>query len=284
MQTTPEAFKDFEIHIAPKGEGVYRVTLRRQGGGECSGDFSTGGLPPWESSSNPVEYGKQLFAALFADQDLRDVWVEARAQPQRRIRLWIEPEAAELHSLPWELLRDGDVWLATDDNTPFSRFLPVRMPWRGPLTAYPIRVLVAISDPGKSSSFNLAPIDVAKEQALVREGFASFLPPKYKGSRKIIDLAFLEAPVTLESLNKALSDGEGYHVLHFVGHGSFSEERKQAALFCRTMTATQSWSKMKRLPTRSGNKERNARTWSFWQPVTARRAARWMPLPGWGRS
>jgi len=230
METTPEAFWDLEIRIAPKGTGVYRVTITLGEGGECSGDFSTEGLPLWGSGGDPVQYGKDLFTALFADPKLQKMWVEARARhEQRRIRLWIEPDAAELHSLPWELLRDDAGWLATDDNTPFSRFLPGDMPWRGPLTIYPIRVL-AISDPGKSPVHALAPIDVAKEKALVREGFANFLPPKYNGPKKI-DLDFLKPPVTLENLNEALSDGDGYHVLHFVGHGSVSQKSGQAALY-----------------------------------------------------
>lgn len=233
METTPEAFWDFEIRIAPKGTGVYRVTIKLGEGGECSGDFSTQGLPLWGSGGDPVQYGKDLFTALFADPDLHDMWVAARARhEQRRIRLWIEPGAAELHSLPWELLRDGDVWLATDDKTPFSRHLPLSLPRPDLLPAHPIRVLVVVSNPDDlQDKLGLMQIDVAKEHALVQEAFVDFLPPKKKGGMRFVEVTPLPAPVTLDRLNEALGEGDGYHVLHFVGHGSVSQKSRQAALY-----------------------------------------------------
>ncbi|MGC9397081.1 MAG: SUMF1/EgtB/PvdO family nonheme iron enzyme, partial [Anaerolineae bacterium] len=233
MQTTPDAFKDFEIRIAPMGTGVYRVTVKLEEGDIFEGDFSTGGLSLWGSGGDPVQYGKDLFEALFADPNLHDAWIAARARnAQRRIRLWIDPDAAELHGLPWELLRDGDVWLATDDKTPFSRHLALALPRPDLLPAHPIRVLVVISNPDDLlEAYGLMEIKVAEERALVEEAFAEFLPPKRKGGMEVVERTCLEAPITLARLDKALGAGDGYHVLHFVGHGSFSQESKRAALF-----------------------------------------------------
>jgi hypothetical protein len=44
-----------------------------------------------------------------------------------------------------------------------------------------------------------------------------------------IQVHFLQAPVTLEKIEEALR--QGYHILHFLGHGAFSAQRKQAALY-----------------------------------------------------
>ena len=49
--------------------------------------------------------------------------------------------------LPWELLHDGRAMLAAQTDTPFSRYLPIDLPWGGAVADRPLRVLVAISDP-----------------------------------------------------------------------------------------------------------------------------------------
>jgi len=46
---------------------------------------------------------------------------------------------------------------------------------------------------------------------------------------KDLKVDYLDAPVTLERLEEKLR--EGYHVLHFLGHGAFSAKREQAALY-----------------------------------------------------
>ena len=57
---------------------------------------------PWVSGDAPAEDGQKLFKVLLADQVLRDAWNASReAAPQRRIRLRIDAEAAELHALLW---------------------------------------------------------------------------------------------------------------------------------------------------------------------------------------
>ena len=153
---------------------------------------------------------------------LQRAWDRACGLP-RHIRLWIDPAAADLHTLPWELLHDDDVWLAANAGTLFSRYLPVDQPWRGALTAYPIRVLVAISNPNDCAELGLAPVDVQQEQTLLQDALEIFRSHNY------IQLTFLKAPVTLARLDEALQSG--YHVLHFLGHGTFDTQRGQAALY-----------------------------------------------------
>ena len=230
---TDEQFIDLEIRIFPLDERVsgYPVEITLGDQQEFPRGVLSQDIVPWTSSGDPIADGKQLFDALFADDTLDDAWVEARGQaPQRRVRLRIDPNAAELHALPWELLQEKDGLISADADTPFSRYLPVSLPWGGEVKDRPIRVLVAISNPNDlEEKYELAPLDVALE----RETFKSVLEDVDPGE---LEIDFLEPPVTLERLEAALRQGidgdkSSYHVLHYLGHGAFSKRRGQAALY-----------------------------------------------------
>ena len=64
-------------------------------------------------------------------------------------------------------------------------------------------------------------LDEAVERSILQEGLSEL-----DGE---IEVEFLEPPVTLERLEDKLH--EGYHVLHYTGHGAYSEGRGQAALY-----------------------------------------------------
>ncbi len=226
MLTTPDEFQDFHIEIIPKQAGEYTVHIHLGGGGDFYGSLATEGLLPWVSSGNLTEDGQRLFKALLADSQLSDAW--KKALPKRRIRLHIAPDAAELHTLPWELLHDDEGWLATNDATPLSRFLPTRHPWERPLTAYPIRVLLAISNPVDLADLGLTPIDAEWE----RNAFATIF--KEFTRRKLVHLEPLPGPMTLANLDSALGAGDGYHIVHVIAHGMFNRKDNQTALYLQT--------------------------------------------------
>jgi HEAT repeat protein len=95
------------------------------------------------------------------------------------------------------------------------------LPWGGEITERPIRVLVDISNPDDlETKYNLPQADVALERAALEEAF--FGVPG-------VQVDFLDKPVTLERMEEKLR--QGYHVLHFLGHGAFSVKRQQAALY-----------------------------------------------------
>ena len=54
---------------------------------------------------------------------------------------------------------------------PFSRYLPLSIPWGQAVTERPLRVLVAISNPHDLTRYNLASLDVEKEKADARNCF-----------------------------------------------------------------------------------------------------------------
>jgi len=219
-----EKFADLEIRIRKREEAGYPAEMRLNDGQVFETGHVAADIVQWSFSSDLAADGRRLYATLFADSTLRANWAEARGQSRRRrLRWWIDDTAPELHAIPWELMQDGLVMLAADADTPFSRFLPVNLPWNTPIQARPIRVLVAISNPRDLGNFNLPPVDVALERATLQAAFGAVGPSQLQAE-------FLEAPVTLERLEKRLRDGR-HHVLHFLGHGKYEDKHRQAVLY-----------------------------------------------------
>ncbi|MBN1875600.1 MAG: CHAT domain-containing protein [Anaerolineae bacterium] len=219
---TEKPLVDLEIRIFAAQDEGYPVEITLSGQQEFPRGYMPVEVASWTSSGDSIADGQRLYELLFADGKLRDAWAEARGQsPLRRIRLRIDPAAAELHALPWELLQENTIMLSANVATPFSRYLPVALPWGGTTEECPVRVLVAISNPDDlQAKYKLAQLDVALERDILEaalEGNAD------------LELTFLDAPVTLERLEDALR--EGYHVLHYLGHGAFNRRRNQAALY-----------------------------------------------------
>ncbi len=215
-------FDNLEIRIFAAREEGYPVEITLGEQQEFPRGYLAEDVVPWTSSGDLVQDGQQLFELLLADTALRTAWAEARGQaPQRRLRLRIDPAAAELHALPWELLHEDALMLSANAATPFSRYLPVALPWGGEVEERPIRVLVAISNPDDvESKYNLAQLDVELEREMLE---SDDIDPND------VEMTFLDPPVTLERIEEALR--EGYHVLHYLGHGAFSKRRGQAALY-----------------------------------------------------
>ncbi len=216
-------YADLEIRILEKQEEGYPVEMTLNSEQQFPRGYLDPGFLPWVPSSGSAEDGERLFNWLVADAALRAAWAEVRGQrPQRRIRLRIDATAPELHAIPWELLRDAADGAAAQDlaatnATPFSRYLASRSQPGGPVLQRPIKVLVAIANPENlQEKYGLAKLDVDKEWQSLQEATAG---------QDDIELTLLEQPCTLPALEKALK--EGYHVLHFIGHGAFREKGGQ---------------------------------------------------------
>ncbi len=221
-------YADLEIRILEQQEEGYPVEMTLN----SEQQFPRGTLDPdflpWVPAGTTAEDGERLFNWLLADEALKMAWVEVRGQrPQRRIRLRIDATAPELHAIPWEMLRDADDDgvahdLAATSATPFSRYLAGRWQPGGPILQRPIRILVAIANPDNLAEYQLAEIDNDQEWQLLQEATAD---------QDDVELTLMDQPCTLSALEGKLK--EGYHILHFIGHGAYREKdgRGQAALY-----------------------------------------------------
>jgi hypothetical protein len=228
--STHETFVDLEIRIFQRQEKGYPVEITLGGQQEYPRGYLSADLLPWVATSDSIADGQRLLETLLADSPLRGAWAEARGQtPHRRIRLRIDTNAAELHTLPWEQMHEGSTMISAQTDTPFSRYLPIALPWGGSVEERPIRVLVIISDPSDiEDKYGLSRANVEQERRTLEAAFESVDPGE-------LQVDFLQAPVTLERLEDKLretgNEGGGYHVLHYLGHGAFSEKRGQAVLY-----------------------------------------------------
>jgi formylglycine-generating enzyme required for sulfatase activity len=218
-------YADLEIRILARETPGYPVEISVPGEQEFPRGYLRPEFLPWVPSASPGDDGRRLFNWLLADDRLKKAWAEARGRhPQRRVRLRLDPTAPELHTLPWELLREAGDETAPQDlaagvATPFSRYLAGRQLRARPVAKRPIKVLVAIAAPENLAEFGLAPIEPEAEWSLLQEATADLE----------IELVALPQPCTLSAIEAGLK--EGFHILHLVGHGQYSDGKGQAKLY-----------------------------------------------------
>jgi HEAT repeat protein len=201
-------------------------------------------------------YGLALFDALFSGPirrayDRAAGMAETHIGGQLRLRLWIDPQAIELHALLWERLhrprQDTASPLTAATNTPFSRYTGLEIAAPAPIGVRPIRMLIAVANPADLINQGMAPIDVDHEidaltsalNGLQRTGqlHVTLLPGKTSlsaGIRARLEQAgyvVRDGPTTLDTLMRELASAPGYHILHFLGHGAFSRARETTVLF-----------------------------------------------------
>jgi hypothetical protein len=164
---------------------------------------------------DPTAYGLALGKMVLAGP-IGSILGTARAIAERdevplRVRLDLAPDAADLHTLRWETLRDpsrpDQPLLTTGDQVVFSRYLsssawqPVRVP---PFEE--LRALAVLSSPLDLADFGLSPLDLETERALVAASFGQ-IPVTVLGRRA----------ANLDTIVQHL--GDGYDILYLLAHG-----------------------------------------------------------------
>ena len=240
-QSAP-GYLDFDVWIDQKAEGVYRAkawsaaagfeatqsfTLSpdfASGGGRAFGGGETrgGGAPGLDGAALETA-GGELFRTVFQGELLKafqGCLAKSRGGPGLRIRLRLN-DVPHLAGLPWEYLYDagGHGFLALSARTPVIRYLEMSEGIDTLLVEPPLRVLAVISTP---RGFR----ELAEADAEWRRLCAVLEPLRRDG---LIEVERLARP-TPTALEARLRTGRPVHVLHFVGHGGFSDLRGEGVL------------------------------------------------------
>jgi hypothetical protein len=240
----PPGYLDFDVWIDQKSEGLYRAkawsgaagfeatecfslpTALADGGLCFAGGGTLRGGPgaaDIADGASPEQAGGELFRTVFQGELLKafqGCLAKARSGPGLRIRLRLN-DVPHLAGLPWEYLYDaeGRGFLALSGRTPVVRYLELSEGLDTLLVEPPLRILAVISTP--QGYRELAEAD-AEWQRL-----GAALKPLLKSG--LIEVERLARP-TPGALEARLRTGKPVHVLHFVGHGGFSELRGEGVL------------------------------------------------------
>ena len=163
--------------------------------------------------SEAENLGVALFDALFPSA-IRQIWygVTSRTPGAEVTRLRLDIRARELMNLPWELINDGEKYLALSERTPVVRFLAESPSADHFEVKGPLNFLLVTATPS-----DLPPLPGVKtELDTVRQQLVTSKPQINLGVSEIIE------HVSLSALHAKL---DRYHVVHYMGHGDFSDGR-----------------------------------------------------------
>lgn len=161
------------------------------------------------------ELGTRLYQSLFPPPVgallARSLGMTGR---DKSLRLRLHIDDPRLASLPWEYLFDAHQtrrFMALSPATQLVRFIEWAEPQLPLAVSPPLRALVVISSP-----VDMMPLDADREKAAIEEALGESIASGQ------IEIVFLEG-----ATRKALQDWlrEGFHILHFIGHGVFSRGR-----------------------------------------------------------
>lgn len=177
------------------------------------------------------DYGKLLYEGLFSDPKVHKGFVDGcyvadGSEMAVRVRLYIAPDASELHSLCWEALRDpqsGEL-LGVRERFLFSRFIsnddfrPVRF-----RAEDEFRALVVIANPSNIGDFTpggrpLPPLDVAGETARATKSLGS------------VPMTIISGPGTATFNGIVSKLREGHDILYLICHGALMGDEPRLCL------------------------------------------------------
>jgi hypothetical protein len=172
-----------------------------------------------------AELGKELFAAVFASEDARDLWSRIRGRLDS-VHVEILSDATRAGgTVPWELLWDPrtDVPVAIRAAA-FTRGYsnPVQAPRLPAAGERQVRILLAICRPRRDDDVPFRSVASRLVKGL--------------GERRDteVTLDILRPPTfaRLTELLRIAAESEPYHIVHFDGHGAFRSDPEGAARGC----------------------------------------------------
>jgi hypothetical protein len=174
-------------------------------------------------------FGSTLYRGLFPSSvhaHLR-ASVAAADVAARGVRLRLTLEPPELSALPWEFLYDVDTnsFLANTTQLVLSRFISVIGAKRDlKIVTPPLKILLILSSPA-----GLPALDTVGEERLIRNALATLQ------TAGTVEMDVL-GEATIRNINQKLRE-KPYNVVHFVGHGDFTDDQGQLALVDQNGTA-----------------------------------------------
>ena len=243
-------YTNFDVFVWKRPEGDYGARVTLADGSDCSTTFAapatleaftalrsemraargvrlspTGDAPAARGSLDERmrALGVQLFDAMFSNeiggsyQALSKNCVPG-SNTGVRIRLNLR-EAPDLLVLPWEFLNYDGHFLALSEKTPVVRYLGTPKRIGAVDVTAPIRVLA------------LAPQPAGTEKLAVEEEWRNLeqaLEPLRADGMVVLELV---QPPTIRALRERLQSSTDYHVLHFLGHGSFDADGQEGSVW-----------------------------------------------------
>jgi hypothetical protein len=215
------SYDDLDLRLRGSAAAGYTVEAAASDGGSVPPQPFTlpreealrlGPAPGYPDSAAIQGVGQALFNALFPTR-VRRLWARVAARgggpegaPAVGLRLRLRIDPPELAALPWELLYE-DEFVGLRLRFPIVRYLDLPDPPQALAVRPPLRILVAVSQPQDQD-----PFAVKVELSNIRRA-----------------LSALQGQVEVEVMDHATRGGllarlrQGYHVLHYIGHGTFED-------------------------------------------------------------
>jgi formylglycine-generating enzyme required for sulfatase activity len=208
--TAPFPFTDaaLESHLLKLENAILRSAGRRR-------------KAPTPEEEAVQSFGRDLFGFLLRDELLsRFRACQQLAHDQQkgvRIKLSVTPPA--LAGLPWEFLYDPARrdYLCLDANTPLVRYPELPLAIQPLPVTPPLRILGLCVD-----ASDLTRLDVTEEKARMAAAVQTLQ------AQGLVELSWLDGQ-SADDLQRAMRRGP-WHILHFIGHGSFDQGREEGLI------------------------------------------------------
>jgi formylglycine-generating enzyme required for sulfatase activity len=208
--TAPFPFTDaaLESHLLKLENAILRSAGRRR-------------KAPTPEEEAVQSFGRDLFGFLLRDELLsRFRACQQLAHDQQkgvRIKLSVTPPA--LAGLPWEFLYDPARrdYLCLDATTPLVRYPELPLTIQPLPVTPPLRILGLCVD-----ASDLTRLDVTEEKARMAAAVQTLQ------AQGLVELTWLDGQ-SADDLQRAMRRGP-WHILHFIGHGSFDQGRDEGLI------------------------------------------------------
>lgn len=239
---------EFLLRIFAPDEAVSRIEVLRDGSALAAGQAHLDLRAMRALNDDPKAYGIALRDALFAAAPIARAYEQAIAEGAIRLRLLIDPEAQDAHSICWERLilpiNGEDLPAAASPQSPFSRYVAMDAPAPLALSSGYAHLLLVVATPGNLRQ--LTPVDAVAEienlveawESLIENGElrltmitgGAHLPQQLRVKLDRHGCNIVEQPATIDLVCELLA---GADALHLIAHGNLTAEQKAVLVLQR---------------------------------------------------